>query len=127
MRRIFFLAAIALCTGCYYDNLEELHPDIGGVCDTTNVTISYAADVAPIVSSSCGITDNACHNTNSSDSQIGLETYAGVVASISPDNRFLLSIIHDPDANEMPKGGGKLDECSISKIESWINHGYINN
>ena len=127
MRKYFFLAAIGVFTGCYYDNQEEIHPNIGTVCDTTSVTISYATDITPILTSGCGISDNACHNTDNSDSEIGLETYTGVAAQISPNNVFLKSIIHDPSASAMPKGGGKLDECSIMKIESWINNGYQNN
>jgi hypothetical protein len=27
----------------------------------------------------------------------------------------------------MPKGGAKLDACSINKITNWINKGAINN
>ena len=127
MKSFLFLAVIGLCTGCYYDNLEELHPAKGTVCDTTTVTIKFAADIIPILQSGCGISDNACHNTDNSDSDIGLETYAGVSAQISPNDVFLKSILHDPSARAMPKGGGMLDDCSIMKIESWINHGYLNN
>ena len=127
MRKYFFFAAIVLCTGCYYDNQEEIHPTLGTICDTTTLLITYSSDIVPILSSSCGITDNACHNTNSSDSQIGLETYAGVTVQINNNNKFLKSITHDPNAIAMPQSGGKLDECSIMKIESWIDHGFLNN
>ncbi|CAN5486130.1 hypothetical protein BH11BAC1_BH11BAC1_17530 [soil metagenome] len=127
MRKYFFLSVIGFCTGCYYDNMEELHPNFATVCDTTSVTISYNTDIIPILTSGCGISDNACHNTDNSASNIGLETYAGVMTQVTPDNLFLKSIVHDPVTSAMPKGGGKLDECSIMKIESWINHGYLNN
>lgn len=127
MRLLFILAALGLTTGCYYDNLEELHPAVGTTCDTTSVTISFAGDIVPVLSSGCGSGDMACHNTDNSDSGIGLETYDGVVAQITADNLFLKSILHDPNASAMPKGGGKLDDCTIMKIESWINHGYLNN
>jgi len=127
MRKYLFLAIVASCSGCYYDNQEELHPNFATVCDTTSAVITYSADIIPILQSGCGISDNACHNTDNSDSGIGLETYAAVAAEITPDNIFLKSIVHDPSVIAMPNGGGKLDECSIMKIESWINHGYLNN
>ena len=127
MRKLIFLALTGLCSGCYYDNLEEIHPTLGMSCDTTGIVASYANDIVPILASGCGISDNACHNTDNSDSEIGLETYAGVTAQISPNDVFLKSITHDPNVSAMPKGGGKLDDCSILKIQSWINQGYLNN
>jgi hypothetical protein len=27
----------------------------------------------------------------------------------------------------MPKGGGKLSDCDINKIRSWLNKGMLNN
>src|SRR6185295_13034653 len=109
MKKYILLAAIGFSCGCYYDNQEELHPNFATVCDTTNVTISYSGNIVPILQSGCGISDNACHNTDNSVSGIGLETYGNVAAEINPDNVFLKSIVHDPTVVAMPNGGGKLD------------------
>ena len=63
MRLLFILAALGLTTGCYYDNLEELHPEVlinSGNCDTSGV-MSYSTHIAPILKSNCG-SNNSCHN-----------------------------------------------------------------
>lgn len=126
MKNLLLLIIAAALSSCYYDNIEELHPNFNTTCDTTNVAMSYARDIIPILSSSCGTTDQACHASASSESLIGLDTYTGV-AEQAANGDLLKSIVHDPSVEPMPKGGGKLDDCSILKIESWINHGYPNN
>ena len=126
MKKIFIPAIVVLLNGCYYDNLDEIHPDFNVQCDTTG-TMSFASDIVPILSSGCGSTDNSCHHTDNSDSDIGLDTYEDVKTQIENDNQFLKSIVHDPAVTPMPQGGGSLDECSILKIESWINNGYADN
>jgi hypothetical protein len=35
--------------------------------------------------------------------------------------------INHTNAFPMPKGGGKLDACSINKIDAWIKKGKPNN
>ncbi len=128
MRKIILLS-IAVCslTGCYYDNEDELHPsiNISNSCDTT-IEISYANDIAPIMNSSCGATDNNCHSINSTSSGIPLDNYSNIYDVIL-DGSFLGSILHEQAYSPMPQGGGKLDDCSISKIQSWINHNAPNN
>jgi hypothetical protein len=135
MKLKLIIGSVVLLTlglqGCYYDNLEEMYPMAGltNVCDTSK-TISYSNDLQPIFVNSCGATNTACHKTGNPTPFI-LDNYAGVVntISISP-NPFLGVIKHDasvPSVNWMPQGGGKLDDCSIMKIEKWINAGQPNN
>jgi hypothetical protein len=123
------IALMSMFTGCYYDNLEELHPEVTP-CDTTG-TISYANDIAPIMLNSCGSSDNGCHNTDGATSGYGLGTYDDLVNTIDNSGIFLETITHDPSINSskwMPKGtSSKIDDCSIQKIEAWINRGRPNN
>jgi hypothetical protein len=127
----YFLAVtlIAMITGCYYDNIDELHPNIGP-CVVPD-TISYANDIVPIMTNSCGATDFGCHNTSSnSTSGWGLNSHLELTNTVD-NTEFLKVIKHDPsiDAGKwMPKGSSsKIDDCSIQKIENWINQGMQNN
>ncbi|CAN5566059.1 hypothetical protein BH11BAC2_BH11BAC2_04220 [soil metagenome] len=103
--------------GCYYDNQAELHPGTNA-CDTAG-TISYATRIAPIMTSRCGAGDASCHKGDASSSAIGLDTYDGV--SQSADNTLIDAIVQNGNVSNMPKGGGKLDDCSIALIQIWIN------
>jgi hypothetical protein len=130
MKKILaFCCAVILFNGCYYDNLEELHPSLPP-CDTTG-TISFATDITQIMTHSCGSQDMACHNTDASQSGYGLGNYTDVINTIDNSGTFLKSITHDPSINSskwMPKGStAKIDNCSIEKIEAWLNRGRLNN
>ena len=120
---------IVLLNGCYYDNLEDLHPT-PVPCDTTG-TISFANDILPIMTNSCGNQDLACHKTEASSSTYGLGNYTDVINTIDGSGIFLETIKHDPSINSskwMPKNSStKLDNCSIQKIEAWLNRGRLNN
>ncbi len=119
-------AVILFFSSCYYDNLEELHPNLDGPCDTTG-TIGYTADVLPILQSYCGI-NNDCHNADpNNQSSISLATYDGVRGNA---NSIVRSIKHDPSiaaTRWMPSGEGMLNQCNIMKIEAWVNRGRLNN
>ena len=120
--------SIFALSGCYYDNQEELHPG-SPPCDTTGA-ISYSIDIQPIFNRSCGSQNIGCHNTNQSSITYGLGTYNEVIFTIDNSGIFLETIKHDPSIESskwMPKGGGMLDNCSIQKIEAWINGGRLNN
>ena len=130
MKNIFaFCFVIIILSGCYYDNLEELHPS-PPPCDTTGI-ISFTNDILPIMLHSCGSQDFACHNTVASTSNYGLGTYTDVINTIDISRTFLKSITHDPSINSskwMPKNSSaKIDDCSIQKIEAWLNRGRPNN
>lgn len=115
-------------TGCYYDNVEELSAarDLLQPCDTAG-TISFASDIQPIMNQSCG-GNNSCHGPGSvNNNNVFLYDHAGVYAQTLNDNPLMSSITHDGNYNEMPKGGGKLNDCSINTIAAWINRGAPNN
>ena len=128
----FIIFSFSMCiglTGCYYDTEEELYPDIGStICDT--VSVSYANDIVPIVSSKCS--NPSCHAGVNAAAGIPLETYAGVKAYLELDKaRFLSSITWDGSVSNprnMPQGAStKISDCNINTIKAWINSGYPNN
>lgn len=105
-------------SSCYNDNYQRLYPS--GPCDTTGVT--FTATVMPIINSSC----TGCHNSAYASGNISLDSYSNMVSAVN-GGRFLGSIQQAPGYSAMPKGGGKLSSCNISKIEAWINQGMPNN
>lgn len=114
-------------SGCYYDNLEELHPELllDSSCDTT-ATMSYQTHIQPILSNSCGA-NNTCHNTQGAGGGVILENYAGVKEAAG-SGLLLSSIVWDGNAQQMPKGSpSQLAACSIAKIRKWVEAGAPNN
>ena len=116
----FVVLLMFLISSCYYDKAELIYNQ-NVACDTSNV--KYSTVVAPILNTNC----NGCHGGNSAmGAGIILDNYASTKVYI--DNRRLInSILQNGTASNMPKGGGKLDACTIRKINSWINKGALNN
>ena len=107
---------LILFTACANDNFDEYY---GNACDVDNVT--YSATIAPIMKNQCF----SCHNTTFANGGILLENYDDVKKQV--DNGNLLGVTKQlPGFNPMPQGG-KLDDCTILKIETWINNGALNN
>lgn len=104
---------------CYYDNVEELYPETPD-CDTTNV--SFSNDVWPVINSNCV----SCHNDASPSGNISLSNYGNIV-SVAQNGSLLGVIKHEDGWSPMPKGGGSLSDCNISKIETWVNAGTPDN
>ena len=122
MKKIFpVILFIIVLTSCYYDKEAELYPGNGafGSCDTLS-TMSYANNIAPIMSSYC----NSCHYSGNPTGWV-LDTWAGVNSVAST---YLIGTIkHLQGYNAMPSGGGKLDDCKIRQIELWVQSGAPNN
>jgi hypothetical protein len=121
MKIITVIAVILiLVAGCYWDNVEELFPDVGH-CDTLDV--SFTSDVVPILRNNCF----SCHsNTNSPDfaNGLSLEDYEDVSAM---SDRIVGAIKHNDGFFPMPQGNEQLDSCQIETIEAWVNQGSLNN
>jgi cytochrome c5 len=94
-------------------------------CDTSG-TISFAAQVKSIVDNYCV----SCHNSTVTSGGVNLNGYTQVKSyaeSIRSGIPVLLGTIrHDNGFKAMPPST-KLDECSIRKIELWIEQGILNN
>jgi hypothetical protein len=114
---------LVLLAGCYYDNEETLYPQTGSGCDTTNVT--YTAVVKPILQSYC----LGCHSTAAapaSGNNIRLENYNDLKTYVT-NGKLFGAVSQASGFSPMPKGGGKLDNCTIQKIKKWIDDGSLNN
>lgn len=120
-------AGLLFASGCYYDNYQELHPELllnTGTCDTT-VTIRYSTDIAPIMTGTCGA-NNSCHNA-SSTSSVHLAQY-DVVRQIALNGILWSSITWDGNALYMPQGSStKISDCYQAKIRKWIDEGAPDN
>lgn len=118
---IVFFISIGF-TACFYDKADVVYPTTASTCDTTAVT--YTNQIVSIVNAQC----NYCHGAaaNSIGGGIYLNTYAAMQPYIK-NGSFLNSILQNGKASAMPKNGAKMDNCSILKIQSWINKGAINN
>lgn len=90
------------------------------VCDTTS--FKFIEDIQPIMNTWCV----GCHSTSSAGGGYDLSSYTGVVKAVTA-NRLIGTIKHSAGFSAMPKGGNQLSGCQISKIQSWINSGYLNN
>jgi hypothetical protein len=88
-------------------------------CDETKFT--FAADIEPIINNAC----EGCHKPGFLGGNINLDGYSNIKAQA--DNGNLMGVItHASGFVPMPQGG-KLSECEIKKIQSWINSGAPNN
>lgn len=112
------MAMLAVAAGCSYSHGSEPSP-----CnDPTPAT--YAAVVSPIFTSSC----RRCHGATVYQTQGGgvdLSSYQGI--KNIPSNLLLGSIEQQPGYDAMPKGGPKLSDCDIARIQAWIAAGQLNN
>lgn len=91
-------------------------------CDTANM--EYAADVVPILQGNC----YSCHGTNTNSGSFGrvLEGYNNL-KPYAESGTLIGVITHAQGFIPMPQNGGKLSECNINKIKSWIANGIQDN
>jgi hypothetical protein len=120
----FAFVSISL-TSCYYDVDEELNPPLtNNDCDTT--ASKFAADIQPILNSNCAT--SGCHTAAVIAGGYVFDNYNDVKSTILNDSaRFIGSILQQTGYSPMPKGGGKLSDCNISKIKAWLASGAPNN
>ena len=114
------IIAVLMLGSCYYDNMEELYPDSGTGCDTTQIT--FSGTVMPIMQSHC----TGCHSGSAPAGNIPIENYDDVVQMVH-NGSLMGSIRFEQGYSPMPKGGNKLSDCNITKLEMWIADGMLNN
>lgn len=91
-------------------------------CDTSAVT--YAQHIAPIIQKKCASCHSAAYYMKSGG-EVRIATYDDVLNRIDKIQADVNQIgVEGTDYNPMPKKGLKLDNCSINKIQAWINQGY---
>lgn len=126
MRVLIVVVSLAVISlqACRFDSVEELYPKPPG-CDTTVTT--YMAVVSKIINTNCGVP--GCHRGAAVRQGIGdFDTHEGLKIYLDNNRqRFLGALNHEQGFSPMPKGGARLDDCDIQKIERWIDRGYKNN
>lgn len=120
MKYLYLIIIIALIytlgsSGCVNNSEEELY---GLECDTLNMTYS---EIKYIFEDNCFI----CHKDPQGPNQIKFNSYSEVKNIINTGK--LLPAINWTGSIKMPFGQPKLDDCSIDKIEAWINAGMPEN
>lgn len=113
------VAIVLFLSSCYNDSIESLTKE--NLCDVTQV--KFSKDVTKILNNSCAL--SGCHNANALLT-FPMTNYDEVIPIVE-DGRLLKAIKHESGALPMPKNTSKLDDCSIKKIETWINAGSLNN
>ncbi len=117
---ILSLTVSAALSGCYYDNEEELYPDTPAACGTTPA--SFSQDVAPILNNNC----MSCHSQAANMGNVDLEGHTKVKA-YADNGRLYGALSHASGFSPMPKGGAKLNDCTLAIIKRWIDDGSPNN
>lgn len=87
-------------------------------CDT--VDVKYTSHIKPLMDAFC----NSCHFTGNTNTGHVLDTYDGVKISVLSGK--LVPAVKHLGISKMPKGGQKLSDCNISKIDKWIAAGMPN-
>jgi hypothetical protein len=88
-------------------------------CDPSLFT--YAAIIQPIMATNCV----GCHKPGSLGGNIDLSTHKAVQTQAS-NGKLIGSITHAQGFVAMPQGG-KLQDCEITQIKSWVSAGAPNN
>ncbi len=104
---------IILFYGCYNDKEEILYG--ASTCDGTNA--SFAADVMPIIQSSCAKPD--CHGAGSSNGPGALTTYTQIKNAAPKIKTAVVSRLMPED--------GSLTNSQIKSISCWVDGGALNN
>ena len=123
-------ALLALAVSCDYahgpDPVPATAPTVPGTAanpcnDPTPPT--YAAVVAPLLDARC----RGCHGTafQTRGGGTDLSTYAAVAKV--PASLLLGTVQHEPGFSAMPKGGAKLSDCDIARLQGWVDAGRPNN
>jgi hypothetical protein len=106
---------------CYYDSKEYLFPVVNNTCDTSNVT--YSVSVVNALDMYC----TSCHSGSSPSGNVSLNNYAGVKLQV--DNGKLLGTVNHSSGfiSMPPEPASKIDDCSLTILQKWVNAGAPNN
>ena len=115
---ILILIVFTVFSGCFYDNEEDLYPNI--TCDTSS--LSYSQDILPILVSQC----YGCHSAAANNGNVNIEGYDNLIPYVQ-NNRLMGTIQHLDGFSPMPPNANKLSNCNISKLQQWIDDGAPNN
>jgi hypothetical protein len=118
---VLIVACIALLS-CEHKKEVIAYPPLNN-CDTSNVR--YSVEIKSILSNNC----YSCHAAAVSvanGGNITLDSYSNL-QQYANSGLLLNVILHTPGYDFMPKSGGKLSDCDIAAIRTWIRNNYPNN
>ena len=113
-----FLSLVALVFSCTDED-----------CKTSD-NLSFSSDIQPVFNDNCAT--SGCHNSASKEGGLDLsagKSYAelnksgsGYINTSKPTS----SVLYSAMKSDMPPSG-KLDDCTLEKIEKWMAQGAKNN
>lgn len=118
MKKVIPFLFLVLATGCYYDSVEGLYPQLNAVDPCSGeVSATYTAAIQTIINLNCV----SCHSAGNASGGIRLDSYATVRAATN--NSLLVNVIERrPGFSAMPPSR-PLPDCQIEKIKLWITNG----
>ena len=122
MKKLVLPLVFMILSGCYYDSEEALYGTPNTVCNTA--VTKFSTEIKPILQSNC----LSCHSNSTATANGGgikLQDYADVKTNVV-NGKLIGSIEHRSGYSVMPKGGGKLNDCNILIINTWITKGTLN-
>ena len=115
---ILFLAitfSAVFVVGCKYDK-QEL---INSVSTCTIDSMTYTKDIQSIIQNNC----YSCHaGTASGSFGINLDSYNDLKFE-AQSGELLRRLVSTDPSEMMPKGGPRVSDCDINKINAWIQAG----
>jgi len=112
----FVLAVLPLTISrsCVNNNEEELY----GIkpCDNENVT--WVSAIREIMQKNCVM----CHGPDVAFRGVRHDTYESEMIVVN-DGRLRGVVNHLPGYSKMPKDRGKLPECELKLINTWLDNG----
>ena len=121
MKNMLLLAlafTAVLLTSCKEEEGNEASFYTEAADCTAVVALTYDLGVSAILNASCAY--SGCHDTNSHEDNVILDTYAGAKASFL-NGTSLCAINHD--CKKMPEGGSKLPDDVIALLTCWVKEG----
>jgi uncharacterized membrane protein len=107
-------------SACTWHNEVEYFGSETDTCSTENM--SYAVDINPVIQNSCV----SCHSSGYASGGINLEGYENV-KPYAQSGELIKVIKHEQGVSPMPQNSDKLPDCTINKINAWIEQGIKNN
>jgi hypothetical protein len=85
-----------------------------GGCDPADA--KYSTFILPLIQTKCV----GCHSGNNPQGGIKLSTYSEI-KNVALNGKLYSSVTRT--SNWMPLGGSKLDDCSVQRIQTWVQAG----
>lgn len=107
------LLSFVIISGCYFDNKEELYPNLSADCDKP---LTYNTGIKTLIDNNCA--SSGCHTAGGS--AIDLSTYTLVKNNAAKITDRAIT------QKNMPAPSG-MSSCNITKLDNWIKAGMPEN